>query len=306
MLDPLRRLWWIVRSHITYGREVMCLTCANTSPYSETRFGLGTQEQNSAGEAQSEYYLTISPVACSAPLPAALLLTSACSAAPHLSLLGCSPAPPVLLLSCLRLLRCSAPPPARLLQSSSSPPARLPPPAAPYYYARGTTPSALGCQEDNEGSWSVGVFFATDRIRKPIWKRGCRLRSDRSLNLVQRYLLNVIEARRGEERRGEASRGEERRGEVRRGEERRGKVRGGEERRGETRRGEERRGEASRGEARRGEERRGEERRGGARRDGRGEDRRGEARRARRGEARQDAERELARVNFSTRQNFSN
>ncbi|KAL6197642.1 hypothetical protein ACLB2K_033248 [Fragaria x ananassa] len=58
-------------------------------------------------------------------------------------------------------------------------------------------------------------------------------------------------------------------------------------------RGEERRGEARRGEARRGEARRGEERRG-------------ESRRARRGEARRDSERELARVNFSTRQNFSN
>ncbi|KAL6225341.1 hypothetical protein ACLB2K_004191 [Fragaria x ananassa] len=78
--------------------------------------------------------------------------------------------------------------------------------------------------------------------------RGCRLRSDRFPNLVQRYLLNVIE-----------------------------------ERRGEARRGEERRGEASRGEARRGQERR------------------GEARLVRSGQARQDAERELARVNFSTR-----
>ncbi|KAL6189626.1 hypothetical protein ACLB2K_041012 [Fragaria x ananassa] len=84
---------------------------------------------------------------------------------------------------------------------------------------------------------------------------------------------------------------------------RRGVARRGEERRGEERRGEKRRGEARRGEARRGEARRGEERRDEA---GRGEARRGEARRAMRGEARRDTERELARVNFSTRQNFSN
>ncbi|KAL6125601.1 hypothetical protein ACLB2K_073657 [Fragaria x ananassa] len=39
----------------------------------------------------------------------------------------------------------------------------------PYYYARGTTPSALGCQEDNEGSWSVGVFFGDSPFHlKPI------------------------------------------------------------------------------------------------------------------------------------------
>ncbi|PRQ56491.1 putative hexosyltransferase [Rosa chinensis] len=44
----------------------------------------------------------------------------------------------------------------------------------PYYYARGTAESSssaavLGCQEDNEGSWSVGVFFGDSPFNlKPI------------------------------------------------------------------------------------------------------------------------------------------
>ncbi|KAL6176477.1 hypothetical protein ACLB2K_053110 [Fragaria x ananassa] len=67
----------------------------------------------------------------------------------------------------------------------------------------------------------------SQKLPSLIWKRGCRLCSDRSPNRVQKYLLNVIEERRDEERRGEARRGEVRRGEARQGEKRRGKARRG-------------------------------------------------------------------------------
>ncbi|KAL6215247.1 hypothetical protein ACLB2K_014678 [Fragaria x ananassa] len=137
---------------------------------------------------------------------------------------------------------------------------------------------------------SVLFPSAIDRIRKPIWKWGCRLRSDQSLNRVQRLFIGCsLSTCAGRVRRGEEETCEERRGEARRGKARRGEpaeklprsrredqrewrdgrdeasplqsfcVRGGRiSESGEARLGEARRGEERRGEARRGEERRGE------------------------------------------------